>query len=399
MVLTTILDEVAVLVDRPATLEDIDGSLVAFSPHGESCDPLRLETLLNRGVPEHTMKQLMAHLVYEAVESSSGLARIQPIPSIGMQLPRLALAIRHGDQTMAYMWILDPPSIMASDIESALIGIGYQLAHKLMGRSYAASLESIPAGALVADMIGGTQTETVILRRAESLGWQLEAPFRVVIVRGREEPLLPRELRMLQQITDVGTKQNRSALTTVMGDELLLIALGATALSTMEVAKALAVEATGHSVAVVIGLGAVHSSISHIARSYREARRALDLGVRLGSHANCFDYGALAPYEILSCMALCKTMKDFGRRPVERLMSHDASHDSCLTTTLEAMLDHWGQRKQAARLLVIHPNTLDYRLRKIKDVIGMNLDDPSTRFLLNLWIKALKSVHTVARHR
>jgi DNA-binding PucR family transcriptional regulator len=46
-----------------------------------------------------------------------------------------------------------------------------------------------------------------------------------------------------------------------------------------------------------------------------------------------------------------------------------------LTVTLETYLAHDLDRRRAAAALHVHPNTLDYRLRRIIELIGI---DPST---------------------
>ncbi|WP_370027105.1 PucR family transcriptional regulator [Planotetraspora sp. GP83] len=52
--------------------------------------------------------------------------------------------------------------------------------------------------------------------------------------------------------------------------------------------------------------------------------------------------------------------------------------------TLRAYLDSWGSRTRAAELLSLHPNAVAHRIRRIADVLGVDLSDPQTRFALQL---------------
>ncbi|GIJ24406.1 PucR family transcriptional regulator [Micromonospora lutea] len=53
-----------------------------------------------------------------------------------------------------------------------------------------------------------------------------------------------------------------------------------------------------------------------------------------------------------------------------------------LLTTLYAWLRHWGSRAEVATELFVHPQTVSYRLKRLRDLYGDDLDDPTARFEL-----------------
>ncbi|MGY2875885.1 hypothetical protein ACVW00_003075 [Marmoricola sp. URHA0025 HA25] len=55
-----------------------------------------------------------------------------------------------------------------------------------------------------------------------------------------------------------------------------------------------------------------------------------------------------------------------------------------LLRTLHSWLRHWGSRGDVAAELFIHPQTVSYRLKRLRDLLGDGLDDPTTRFELTL---------------
>ncbi|BBH67563.1 hypothetical protein ACTI_42480 [Actinoplanes sp. OR16] len=55
-----------------------------------------------------------------------------------------------------------------------------------------------------------------------------------------------------------------------------------------------------------------------------------------------------------------------------------------LLVTLESWLRHWGSRTSVAAELFVHPQTVSYRLNRLRDLIGDDLDDPAARFELLL---------------
>ena len=59
-----------------------------------------------------------------------------------------------------------------------------------------------------------------------------------------------------------------------------------------------------------------------------------------------------------------------------------------LTETLRAWLRHRGRTEEVARALHVHPQTVRYRLARLRDLFGDDLDDPDARFELELALRA-----------
>jgi PucR C-terminal helix-turn-helix domain len=59
-----------------------------------------------------------------------------------------------------------------------------------------------------------------------------------------------------------------------------------------------------------------------------------------------------------------------------------------LRATLRAWLDHQGRVEQVARTLDIHPQTVRYRVRQLRDALGPALDDPEGRLALAIALRA-----------
>jgi DNA-binding PucR family transcriptional regulator len=55
-----------------------------------------------------------------------------------------------------------------------------------------------------------------------------------------------------------------------------------------------------------------------------------------------------------------------------------------LLRTLRSWLVHWGSRGDVAAELFIHPQTVSYRIRRLRALLGADLDDPVVRFELLL---------------
>jgi hypothetical protein len=68
-----------------------------------------------------------------------------------------------------------------------------------------------------------------------------------------------------------------------------------------------------------------------------------------------------------------------------------------LTRTLEAWLRHRGRTEVVARELHVHPQTVRYRLGRLRQLFGQRLDDPDGRFELELALRAGPAGSTTAQ--
>jgi len=59
-----------------------------------------------------------------------------------------------------------------------------------------------------------------------------------------------------------------------------------------------------------------------------------------------------------------------------------------LLATLDAWLRHWGSRAAVSAELFVHPQTVSYRVRRLRELLGEDLDDPAARFELQLVLAA-----------
>ena len=70
--------------------------------------------------------------------------------------------------------------------------------------------------------------------------------------------------------------------------------------------------------------------------------------------------------------------------PLHGLAGLDTVDRDEAITTLNAHFTYAGNAAEAARHLHMHPNTFRYRLAKVTDILGIDLEDRETRLLLEL---------------
>ena len=77
------------------------------------------------------------------------------------------------------------------------------------------------------------------------------------------------------------------------------------------------------------------------------------------------------------------------------LLDYDATKDAQLVETLSCYLECGGNYDLTAKALSLHRSTLRYRLQRLRDISGRDLNDPDTRFNLQLATRAWKTMQAL----
>lgn len=120
------------------------------------------------------------------------------------------------------------------------------------------------------------------------------------------------------------------------------------------------------------------------------ARRAL-AAQRLVEGGVVTANGLVLANEHLTTLLLCSDrglLDDLARQRLAPLAEETESSRERLSETLLAWLDHQGKVSEIAEALHVHPQTVRYRLGRLRDRFGSALDDPQVRFEVGLVLRA-----------
>jgi purine catabolism regulator len=141
--------------------------------------------------------------------------------------------------------------------------------------------------------------------------------------------------------------------------------------------------------AVSYGGAQVHTAISRTAprealrRSFHEARCALEVGA-LGERPAVASAADLGAYRLLLSLQDDEGLRIYCEEllgPIERSRSGNGEE---LLRSLEVYLEHNGSWEAAARVLLCHRHTLRYRITRIEELTGRNLDLAAHR--IEFWL-------------
>lgn len=126
----------------------------------------------------------------------------------------------------------------------------------------------------------------------------------------------------------------------------------------------------GEGAAVRFALGGAFAGAGGLVRSWQSARATLRVGRRRQPEADVHCYTDLTLAVLLAGLAE-GWRADELQRPLQRLAAHD--RDGQLRRTLAAWFAHDMKAVPSAGALHVHRNTLDYRLRRVAEITGMDL--------------------------
>ncbi len=141
---------------------------------------------------------------------------------------------------------------------------------------------------------------------------------------------------------------------------------------------------------LVVATGTARAGILGLATSYREAKRALALGALVEAAATLHIYEDLQLFDVFK---EGEAVERFVSAMLSPILKERGTKRRELLKTLEVLFRTGRNRKQAARELRIHVNTLAYRIHRLEELLGESLTlgerSGDTTFRLQLAVRLL----------
>lgn len=133
-----------------------------------------------------------------------------------------------------------------------------------------------------------------------------------------------------------------------------------------------------------VGVGGLHPGLAGIAASYAEAREATGIALETGLVGRAVHFEDVLLDHILRSSPLADRMLGEAIGP---LREYDERRNAELLRTLRAFFDSGYNLTRAAATLSVHPNTVVYRLRRVRELSGRDPHDPNDLLLLSLGLR------------
>ena len=144
---------------------------------------------------------------------------------------------------------------------------------------------------------------------------------------------------------------------------------------------------------LAIGVSEPGTTPHGLAAALTEARHAYDHARRRPGRARVVSCAELPSHELLLAGLPATTRTAFAERLLAPVIRYDGSHKADLLRTLETFLACDGSWTRCADILHLHVNTLRYRLRRVSELTGRDLDSFTDRVDFHLALR-LRSWNT-----
>ena len=222
--------------------------------------------------------------------------------------------------------------------------------------------------------------------RAKELHFATEAPRAVFLIRQVEQT----DLAVIDAIQSLFPDRQSDFVVSVNETDIVLIKQVQEGMTGRELIH-LAQQVSGMmendlKVRVVIGIGTVVTHIRDLARAYKEAQMAINVGKVFDTERSIVNYDNLGIgrliYQLPTTLCEMFLQEVFKKNPIDAL-------DQETLFTINKFFENNLNVSETARKLFVHRNTLVYRLEKIKKLTGLDLRefDDAITFKVALMVK------------
>ncbi|MCD1258563.1 PucR family transcriptional regulator ligand-binding domain-containing protein [Paenibacillus athensensis] len=246
------------------------------------------------------------------------------------------------------------------------------------------------------DWVAGRIVALVDLRlRAEACGWELPdlGVYTVGVVSFRQGCPAVKELQELAvRLNRESAARRVEARWTVMEGELVVLLVSGQLPGDQEAGR------YGHTVGLLAAVAVERDFVLCMGRdvklrdqvpdSYRDAKRAASVREACRVAGDLIRYRDLGVYMLLYRLLGTEELEEYKRLYLKPLLELEGKPQGMLLNTLRTYFDCNCNVKETAERMFVHYNTIGYRLERIRNELGFRLDDPETKLLLQLAIKA-----------
>lgn len=408
--LFAIANTISMMIHAPVTIEDATSAVLAWSAGQENADESRVETILGRAVRPWRVRKLADSGVFQRLNTSTAPVYVEPYEPA--MRPRVAVAVRAGSEVLGYVWavVSGPlPEEHARWLELFAPVVALHLANVRAESSPLARQQrrELAAAILAGGASGAGAAREAGLRKGPlcvlAVGLRPRDSASTAPDASSEDAAAAANLRRLEEVLTLYLSAVHPSALAVRGDRAVYVLAAWPKLTPEEAlaaARSLAEDFLARSpagpgpgyLAAVAWPAAGPGDVPVVRLQADAVLRALR---QAGSTH------AVATLEDMALPVMLQHLGDITQSldlpwltgPLRRLAAHDGP-GGVLIETLSAFLAAGSVADDAAVRLRVHVNTLRYRLRRIRDISGLDFEDADQMLLAQLQLRLRQAAGT-----
>ena len=373
---------VASLTKGMVSIEDERSHVLAYSAADDAADELRTLSILGREGPADYLRRLHERGVFDRLRRTDDVIDVPADPELGIRR-RLAVGIRRltgSSTTLGTIWVQEGLTPLTGEADAVLRGASAVAARLITRITNAPTNETLQIQRLLGARGGGVDVPSL----ASALSIPTSGSSAVVGF----APCGDFDIGTLApSIRLHASAFRRESLVTTIGARIYALFPGVASGTPISAWTADAVGRieTRTSLALRAAVAAPIADLEAVAVARFEVDRVLD-GTTGEVRVTTLEESRTSVLlgEILELIGNHEQLRDPRIAALDR---YDASNDARMRESLDRYLACFGDVRSAAESLHVHPNTLRYRIRRVEQILELDLTDPDARLLVEIQLR------------
>jgi len=362
------------------TVEDIDGRVLASAPAEGYCPPPSPAVRWARTARGALKAQEISGRRYMVARVPGPDAKGRPAAA---GPAAWAAPVVVGGELAGRLWVTAPPADPEPVQLRVIERFALVVALLMLQQRHLLDVQSRLSGDLLGDLLadGGPVRPRTVLDRAAALGHDLSRPHVLSLL--TVEGAVPPAVRLPELARAAAEPGPVPLVGPYDGTCVLLLPAEPDPGDALRRVLAKAEHAVGRRGTVTVVAGPVAPDLAAYLTAFRVARGAAALR-RASGLGGFVDVGRLGLSALLLETGTPDALRRFAATVLRHVEAHEERHGGDLLATLQAWLSAGCSTAAAADALVVHRNTVTYRLSRIEQLTGRSLRDSSVRLELQL---------------
>ncbi|MCO8276665.1 GAF domain-containing protein [Actinoplanes sp. TRM 88003] len=270
-----------------------------------------------------------------------------------------------GNETVARIVVPRTASPLAALDVRALEHAATVCALEVLRARTAHEVEWRLSGEVVSDLLAGSAAGLVTAaERAGRLGLDLTKPYAVIVVNGGPSA------RILSVARSLAAAAQPRALAGAIGDDVVLLWPADAGSQAERLLTQLRRIGVGPEAAVAVSPPC--QALADYPSAYRRGRGAATIARLRGTADAVASFGSLGVHGLLLQLQDVAELRRFAAETLAPIRTYDAARGTALEQTLRAYVSHDLNTAATAAALFVHPNTVNLRLRKAEQLLGVS---------------------------